>query len=117
MKKLFATLALYATPALALAQVSGSTRNVDNLLGQVSNFLNAVVPIIVSLAIVYFLVYVFRYAVAGGDEEKEAAKKGMFWGIVAIFVMVSVWGLVNILRGTFNLDTQTPDLPKTFDQN
>ena len=30
----------------------------------------------------------------------------MLWGIVALFVMVSVWGLVNVLKGSFNLDNE-----------
>lgn len=36
----------------------------------------------------------------------------MIYGIIGLFVMVSVWGLVNLLSNTFKLDKQFPrDLP------
>jgi hypothetical protein len=31
---------------------------------------------------------------------KEKGKSLMLWGLIGFFVMVSVWGLVNILTGT-----------------
>ena len=58
-------------------------------------------PLIISLAVVWFVWNVFRYMIAGGEDEKTKAKKEMIWGIVALFVMVSVWGLVGILQATF----------------
>ena len=33
-------------------------------------------------------------------EDKETGKQIMIWGIIALFVMVSVWGLVNVLSNT-----------------
>ncbi|MCK5021815.1 MAG: hypothetical protein KAR54_01020 [Candidatus Pacebacteria bacterium] len=33
--------------------------------------------------------------------DKEDAKQQMIWGIVILFVMVSVWGLVDLLTKTF----------------
>jgi hypothetical protein len=36
----------------------------------------------------------------------------MIFGIIAIAVMVSVWGLVNFLTNSFKLDNQTPIVPK-----
>jgi len=32
----------------------------------------------------------------------------MLWGIIALFVMTSVWGLVGILRGTLFGNNQDP---------
>jgi glycerol-3-phosphate acyltransferase PlsY len=55
---------------------------------------------------------------AGGDEEKRTTGRNtMIYGIVAIFVILSVWGLVNILNGTFGTANQSnpqqlPNLPQ-----
>jgi len=38
----------------------------------------------------------------------------MLWGIIALAVMVSVWGLVKILGDTFNVNTTV--LPKVKQQ-
>jgi hypothetical protein len=106
MKKILAILGVYAFPVLAFAQaVSGSTNNVDDVINKIRALFNAAVPLIISLAIIYFLWYVFQYAIAGDEEKKGAAKSGMFYGIVAIAVMVSVWGLVNILVNTFGFSS------------
>jgi hypothetical protein len=45
-----------------------------------------------------------------GQEEtkKEKAKQYMLWGIIGLTVMVSVWGLVNILGDTFDIVDPTP---------
>ena len=67
------------------------------------------VPILVALAVVFFLYSVFSFFVMTGEDEekKKKAKSNMIWGIVAIFVMVSVWGLVGILQSTFNTQTNS----------
>ena len=44
----------------------------------------------------------------GNEKEKEGGKSLMIWGIVALFVMVSVWGLVNLIGETLNLDKTVP---------
>ncbi len=109
MKKAVAILGLYALPLLTFAQITGQTNNVDDVITKIRNLFNAAVPLIISLAIIYFLWYVFQYAIAGDEEKKGAAKSGMFYGIVAIAVMVSVWGLVNILVNTFGFgSSQAP---------
>ena len=67
----------------------------------------------VSAAAVYFMYGVLTYVRRGEDEGDRAKGISMMWyGIVAIFVMISVWGLVYILINTFNLDTSAPPIPK-----
>lgn len=40
----------------------------------------------------------------------EDGKRHMVWGIVGMFVMVSVWGIIQIIIGTFDLDPLNPDI-------
>jgi hypothetical protein len=73
-----------------------------------------VVPLIFAAA---FLVFVFGVAQAfifnGGDPNKiKDGRKFALYGIIGFFLMLSVWGLVNILVGTFGFRGQNrPDLP------
>ena len=103
----FASLTL-ALPMLASAQSVGSIEDGFQLIINMIN--NYVIPLIIGLAVVYFLWGVLKYVTAGGDEEKKGqGRDTMIYGIIAIFVVVSVWGLVNVLGGTFNLgNTQGP---------
>jgi len=37
-------------------------------------------------------------ATAGNDQSRAAGKQRMIWGVITLFVIVSVWGLVSILQ-------------------
>ncbi len=76
----------------------------------ISSILNPVVALLVGLAVVYFMWGALKYVNRGHDDGAEGVKM-MTYGIFALFVMVSVWGLVYILINTFNLSSSTPDLP------
>jgi len=112
MKKLFALVLPFLVPTLAFAQVDTSISSFDDILLFVSRIINSLIPIIISLAVLVFIWGVFRYIVASAEEDKTKGRNLMIWGIVGIFVMVSVWGLVNVLRNTFNLDSSRPDVPE-----
>lgn len=108
MKKIISIASLYMFPVLAFAQV----RDADSLFNVINNILNKILPIIISIAVIWFIYNVFNYAILSGDEEaKTKTKNKMIWGIVALFVMVSVWGLVGLLTGTFNLTNSIPNIP------
>lgn len=66
-----------------------------------ASFLNRAAALIIGIAVVWFIWNVFQYVIVGDEAKKADSKQGMVWGIVAIFVMVSVWGLVAILQQTF----------------
>ena len=68
---------------------------------------SSVVPLIFALALVVFTWGVVQYVINSDDETKKAKGRDfMIWGIIALAVMVSVWGLVNILRSTFGIGAE-----------
>lgn len=99
MKKALISVSMFVAPVVALAQAR--VNSLWDLFSMANRVLNILVPLFIALAVVYFIWEVFRYAVAGDEEKKKEAKTHIIWGVVGIFVMVSVWGLVNILQGTF----------------
>ncbi|HEY0010437.1 MAG TPA: hypothetical protein VGB97_00795 [Candidatus Paceibacterota bacterium] len=74
------------------------------------------VPVLFSLALVLFLFGVFRYFLLGGgnEEKRQQGKTFIMWGLIAMAVMVAVWGLVNILVRTFGLENSTRPCLPTF---
>lgn len=76
--------------------------------------MNAVVPLLVALAVVGFVYGIIKFFLNPDNEEKRKdGKNFMFWGIVTLFVMVSIWGLVGIFSGTFlNGKSALPSLPE-----
>ena len=76
-----------------------------------------VVPFLFALGLVIFLVGVVKYIKSGDNEEAREAGRGlMLFGIIALFVMTAVWGLVEILYrsifgGTSRSEFKMPGLP------
>ena len=71
--------------------------------------MNAVIPFLISLAVFVVLFGIFNFIRQGANEENRAeARKFIIWGILSIFFMLSIWGLVNILLKSFNLNTEFP---------
>ncbi|XKT75110.1 MAG: hypothetical protein ACJKSS_03035 [Patescibacteria group bacterium UBA2103] len=110
-------LALYAvavTPLLAAAQFENAG-SIEGLADAVINFINGtLVPLVFALALIVFVWGLFTSFILGGtsEDKRKEGQQLMLWGIIAFFVMVSVWGLVNILVGTFGLEGETITPPE-----
>ncbi len=39
----------------------------------------------------------------GTEDKREDGKRHLFWGIIGMFIMVSVYGLLNLITSTFGL--------------
>jgi hypothetical protein len=109
MKKFAIGFSMLVFPALALAQYQLNSS--DDIYTSALLVINKVVTFIIALTVVYTVLGAFRYAF-GGEEEKSNWKEHILYGLIAIFVMVSIWGLVNILTGTFKLNNTS--VPSTI---
>jgi hypothetical protein len=104
MRKALMLLALAGLPLAASAQ-SLNLSPIASLLGAVASIIKALVPILVSLALVAFLWGLVKYL--WGKEGKvqiDDAKKLMKWGLITLFVMVSVWGIIELMQAAFGIN-------------
>lgn len=64
------------------------------------------VPALMAIALLVFLWGVFKYFILNhdSDEERATGRQFILWGIIGFAVIVSVWGLVNLVLGVFGLD-------------
>ncbi|NCS99193.1 hypothetical protein GW764_03335 [Candidatus Parcubacteria bacterium] len=111
--KYFYTLTLFVFPVLASAQGGAQAGGVFNLLDLASRLIAATVPVVIGLAVLVFIWGILQYVVAKSEDDQKEAKKVILWGVIVLFVMVSVWGLVNLLGDTLNLNNNTPTGPAT----
>lgn len=105
-------LGLAVLPLAALAATDAKS-----LISVVTGILNALIPLFMIIATVVFLWGVIRYITAAGDEEKvKEARNFIIYGLIGLFVMVSVWGLVGVLVSTFGVGGSsgvgTPTIPQ-----
>lgn len=72
-----------------------------------------IIPFLFALATVAFIWGVIQYYLNPDNEEKrKKGKSFIIGGLIALFVMLSVWGLVGILTNTFKLGNTIPQLPQ-----
>lgn len=84
---------------------------IGNLISQIQQILNSIIPVLIALGVVYFIWGVVRYVIADGEEAKKTGKDRIIYGIIGFAVIVGLWGLVNIIVTTFNLGgASAPDL-------
>lgn len=71
----------------------------------------AIIPLIFTLAFLFFLWGMVMY-IRGSDDVKkrEESKKFIYWGIIGLTVMVSIWGIVKIVNTTFGFGNAVPTL-------
>ena len=102
------TLVTTTTGASTGATCTAGTGNIQQFLGFLTCLIdNSIIPFIFALAVLAFIWGALNYfLLSGGEEEKRSkGKQFMIWGIIALTVMMCVWGLVGILGGTFSIST------------
>lgn len=119
MKKTLTTLSLIASNvAIAFAQVQGNitigqtaTQGQVNggallgLLALAQTLVSRLVPFAIGLAVVAFFWFLIEFIWKGRDdaESKKRGLSGMGYAILALFVMVSIWGIIGFLGSMFGV--------------
>lgn len=71
----------------------------------------AIIPLLFTLAFLFFLWGMITYIRNSDDiKKREESKNFIYWGILGLTVMVGVWGLVRIVTTTFGLGNTVPQL-------
>lgn len=71
-----------------------------------SHFITPAVTLIFSAAVVFFLWNIMQVIrLSSQPEELAKFKSKAVWGVIAIAVMASMWGLVNFVTSSLKLDT------------
>jgi hypothetical protein len=106
-KALTIGLGFISTVSFAMAQAGLGTGQVGTpgastatgiigLVDTLQSLLNRAVPLIISLAVIGLFWFLLQFVWKGNSDPKarEGAIKGMGYSILAIFVMVAIWGII-----------------------
>lgn len=121
MKKIITLITVNVSGILfAFAQSSNVGRQLENMIlvfKQVSTLFYSSLFVV---ALILFFTGIMKYMAPGSNgESRKEGYKYMGFGIVAMFVMVSVWGLVAFIANTLGINTNTkvdvptPPMPPT----
>ena len=98
--------------------IGGCASNICAVAGMIIDIINNVlVPVLFAIAFIVFLYGIAKAYIFSGGDPAEVAKghKLLLWGLIAFVVMISVWGLVNVVANTFGLQGAfAPTLPTSY---
>ena len=113
---------LALSPVLVFAQ--SDFGEVDTFVQSLSGFINStLIPILLAVAFVVFIWGIVQYFLLAGQDNSDAQSKGkmlMLYGIIGFVLIVSIWGIVQLLTEGLNLQgnegldrNQIPAAPTT----
>jgi hypothetical protein len=113
MKKSLFVLGSFLAPAFAFAQTNNqATRDAGGLVGLIGQIVSSLIPIASMLAILFFFYGLALYILKSGDPEAAAEGKSiMIWGILALFVMTSIYGIIGFLQRSTGADQRGTNIP------
>ncbi|MBP6857778.1 MAG: hypothetical protein KBC11_01095 [Candidatus Pacebacteria bacterium] len=120
MKKIVVSLfvlALLVLPAAVSAQLGGPRPNftyANTAVEQIIRWSQMAVTFLMIIATLWFIWTVIGYIRVKDATKAEDAKKAMIRGIIGLFVIVTIWGIVRILASTLGVtggSLNTEDTP------
>lgn len=89
-------IAFFLLPAVVFAQLDG----IKDLVQAVGDLINPLIRIAVGAALLVFFwgLAKFIFHVSGDEKAVDEGKRVMKWGLIALFVMVSVWGIIGFVQ-------------------
>lgn len=70
----------------------------------ISQIINPLIPVLIGIGLIVFFWGIIQFVLNADSEEKRSTgKQHMIWGIIGIFIMVSVWGIIYLLQDFFGV--------------
>lgn len=88
------------SPLLTFGAIGGGFTQTTGLIAAARELVNSLIVIVAGIGLLVFFWGLVKYIASAGNE--EAAKKGksiMVYGVIALFVMFSIWGIITFIGG------------------
>lgn len=91
---------------------------ITNLLGQLGGIITILPRLLMGVAVILFFWFLIKYFIIDADKEEGRAKavKGMGLSLAALFVMVTLWGIIAFFGNAIGINQNTtvnaPQLPR-----
>ena len=116
MKKILLACGLALSPVLAFADtanLNGVATDFSNTAGTVKGLVNILIGVMTAIAIMMFVVYVIRYVIADGPDDKGKAARGIMWCVIGLACIFLLYGLISFLGSTFGVsNNESVSLPQ-----
>lgn len=106
MKKIISLGFLLSVPSFVGAAAYAPT-TIDLILQKLVGFLNYIVPALITIAVVYFIWGVISFMTSSDEEAKKMGRTKIINGLIGLFVIVSFWGIIAVVKNTFGVGNIT----------
>jgi hypothetical protein len=85
-------------PMLVFAQGVGTIPSTIEVVGNIAGMLGSIFSVFAFVAFFYGLaVFILN---SSDEKTRGEGKSWMFWSVIALFVLVTIWGLIGLLQRT-----------------
>lgn len=88
---------------LVLVPLVSFAADAFSVLTVVQAILNIVIPLLITIAVIYFIWGVIQYTISSDEEAKKNARSKIIMGLIGLFVIITFWGLVRVISNTFKI--------------
>lgn len=83
----------------------GNLSPIANLIDDAQGIVQQLIPLTVGMGLVAFFWFLIVFITKGGEsgDAKNSSLKGMGYSILAMFVMVSIWGIIALIGGMLGI--------------
>ena len=91
--------------ALAANSIQGSDNSgtVGGIIAMLSNWIGYIIPLLVTIAIGYFIWGVIQFMIAADEESKKVGRTKIINGLIGLFVIMAFWGIIAVVKNTFGI--------------
>ena len=90
----------FFTPQVIYASINNSFE----LISAIYSVIASLIPIVAGIVLIIFFWGLGRFVYNAGEEKgHEEGKRIMFWGLVAIFVLFSIWGIISYIGSNLGI--------------
>jgi len=99
LKNLLITVSVIVFPNIVFA----APANFRELVGVIIGLISQLTYLGMAVGFLAFIWGVVQFIMKAESATMEDAKNKMFWGLVGLFVMLSIWGIIRIIAITFGI--------------
>ena len=93
--------------------MNASNQNLSDIMVLITRYLNTALVLLMAAAVLIFVFNVVKYFMRPDADRKEAGTYVMY-SVIGFFVILTFWGLVNIVQNTFHLNGVTAPTTQTI---
>lgn len=95
------------TPLVSFAQFNRGDDGISDFGERIVDFItNILTPLVFGVALLLFIYGVYLYFIQGAEEDdsRKTGRSYILWSIIALVIMVSVWGITNLIASGFGFN-------------